>query len=115
MLAVIPFILSPVGRWLGMAAIAVAVYAFAFFSGYEMRAKSDHSASLQATVVELQREAKASAEIAERASQAEQAAERYASDNQEKVDAYEASLKKRPACALSRSDVKRLRGIAGGH
>lgn len=112
-----------IGKYVAAALVATAAATFAYDAGFNERATLDKSAALRdqiavqnADIQELQRQADASASIAETAKKAETAAEATAADNQKKVEAYAAELAKKPdtACSLSGSDVKRLQSIRSG-
>ena len=97
--------------------------ALCFGAGFHVEAKraaERHALEMaqaeHAHAVELQRQADATRQIAEAATERARADAEKASSLQEKVDEYKAALdaNKNPVCSLSDDDVRRLRDITAG-
>lgn len=108
-------LLSPIGRWLCMAALSAALIAGAYIKGRSDRAALDQSAALRATVTELNRQLVETKAVADAAQVRADQREADVTDAQGKVAAYERELAKRTGrvCVLGGDDVGRLRDIIG--
>ena len=112
-LAILAYFYVPaIGKGLAIALVAVSAGLFAYGAGFKDRGELDKSAQLQAqievlksNVAEMQRQAHASAEIAEESGAAEVLAVNNAEANQQKVAQYETDLAKRPATCRNFADV----------
>jgi hypothetical protein len=114
--AFLAFARTAIGRLIIVGAICGVI-------GWEVRASFDDGvqarralAAANARAVELERQARASAEIATEAAERERAAMTESEERQTRIESYESELEKRPACddVLGPDDVERLRGLAHG-
>lgn len=108
------------GKYLGAAALVLAGILTGHEAGYQRALVGAEARELKATIAakeariaELDRQAKASAEIAERATVREINNVANASKLQEQINAYEAEIASRDACLLSDDDVRRMRDFSG--
>lgn len=114
--AALAFVNVPIfGRWIAAGLVALAAGLGAYDMGYRARGAHDESVALRGQVAELQRQAAETSRIAAAAAEREQMLFDAVGKQQEKIDAYDAELSRRPrgACALGADDVRRLRDIAG--
>jgi hypothetical protein len=116
--AVAAFIYVPVvGRRIAIVLIALGSALIAYELGYQARGNLDTSGVLQAQLDEASRELAATQKVAADANATAKAAADFNAAQQEKIRAYEATLKANSqagGCSLSDDDVRSLSNIGAG-
>jgi hypothetical protein len=112
------FITIPVfGRWVAACLVALGCALLAYDLGYRARGELDNSSAIQAQLDEANRELAATRQVADATAAREKAANGFNAQQQDKINAYEATLKADSAaggCALSDDDVRSLSDIGTG-
>lgn len=114
---------SPIGRWALVAAGVCLAFGGGYWKGYaaadraaDVRQLEESLQRARAEQAEAVRQSMAAIRIATESAQRQREAETQVAALQAEIDSYADEIKARPdgGCALGPSDVRRLRGLAGG-